>query len=389
MKRVFYFAPVSTDALNLRFGQKLEVGAQANKVLGVCGALKAADIFPIVVSGLISSPIWSVFDGTKHFRTSGVCFSKLFVTGQGVVKRGVASIAYIVYAIRYVRSDDQVILYNYFPEYIPAALYLRIFRKAAVLDLEDAPRSDEPGLRGWGNRVIFPIVFWLCSKSYLTVSRQLGEQLGLRRCLAVYGVSSFFDNNDHSDKFKSEEVKILFGGSIVLETGLELFQAAVGLLLDSEPQIPLHFFITGNFPNDEMQKLAAKVASTSRMRISVFSNLPTKEYRKLAEEADVGLCLKLPSTSIGQTTFPSKVIEFAALGMLVLSTSVSDVPVIFDDESALLLTSEDPKELAAALSEVSRNRGKAAERARNGRQLVLDRFSKSAVGKEIVEFLNG
>ena len=82
-----------------------------------------------------------------------------------------------------------------------------------------------------------------------------------------------------------------------------------------------------------LQKSTAEV----EFSVSVYGKLTMSDYRAFMDTMDIGLCLKLSSTGIGETTFPSKVVEIAASGLLLCATSISDVPLIFDDASAIIL----------------------------------------------------
>jgi glycosyltransferase involved in cell wall biosynthesis len=295
-----------------------------------------------------------------------------------------------MYAIRHVRSQDRVLLYNYSPEFILAALYLKIIGRPATLDIEDAPRKDQSDFRGLGNRISFRMLAPLCTRKCVTAARKIGERLGLRSFLTVYGVASYFDAPaSTTPKFADEKVKILYGGVIMASTGLDLFVGAVRHLIAVAPDLPIHFFITGTYPDVELRAFAQEVETSSRFRLTPYSGLSMAEYRDLAKQVDIGLCLKLPSHSVGQTTFPSKAIEYAALGMLVCATAVSDIPIIFDESTGIILASESPEELASAILDAVTNRARSAARAQAGRQRVFDRFSRKNVGHELVEFLFG
>ena len=136
-----------------------------------------------------------------------------------------------------------------------------------------------------------------------------------------------------------------------------------------------------------VMRFHASVSAASRFRFTVLAGISAERYRAIARRMDIGLALKLSWHSYAQTTFPSKVIELAAMGMLVCTTSISDIPDIFEGESAILLSAETPVELAAALREAATDRTRSAARARNGRARVLERFSRARVGAELGAFL--
>jgi glycosyltransferase involved in cell wall biosynthesis len=90
---------------------------------------------------------------------------------------------------------------------------------------------------------------------------------------------------------------------------------------------------------------------------------------------------------MGATTFPSKVVEMAAYGLLVVSTRVSDVPLLFDDSSAELLSEASPAALASVFARVIEDPGGARHRADRGLAMIRERFSSAAVGRQMAQFL--
>lgn len=388
MQRIFYFAPISSDRIDRRHGVQHDAGAARNKVLGVCSALRRAGSFPVVVTAFAPAPISDAFRGAELFRERGICFAKVFCLGAGVRRRIVAGLTLLAFSMSAIRSRDSVIFYNHFPEYFLSAFYLRIIGRPGFMDIEDAPRPDRRGPKDVLERAFFAIMMRLCAEKNLIVSKNLADSLGLQQFLPVYGVSSYFDNATAAEaKFADETVKVLYGGAVLPETGLNLFCAAVRILASGGEKLPIHFYVTGHFEEAPMRAFENEMNGLGGVDISVLSHLSMAEYRKLAKEMDVGLCLKLPSSSMGQTTFPSKVVEIAALGMLLCSTRVSDVPYIFSESDAILLKSEDPAELAAAIKHAALDRGESAEKAKRGQKLVFEKFSSDRVGVQIMEFL--
>ena len=386
--RTFYFCAVATDGLNRRFGTSFSAGAATGKVLGLCAALRSTGEMPVVVSALIP---WRSRDGgcTRHMRTEGIGYAKIFSLGQGVLRRLIAGGAYLLYAIRYIRCGDTVILYNYFPDYIPAAVFLRLMGRPAILDIEDAPNPAQIGLWQYVNAACFRVMLRLCANRYLTASHLIGDKSHLKCFLPVYGVADAFQGAGSDQlRFQGARIRVLFGGgSIRPETGSDLFLAAVRELARSYSDAPIDFLITGQFPTLQIAQLERDVKACSSIRIFPNANLSRTAYYKMVQAADAGLCLKHANTTLGQTTFPSKVIEFAAVGLLVCSTRVSDVPRIFDTESAVLLDTESPMELALALVDMAADRQRAAARARAGQHVVMSRFSKNKVGPMVSDFI--
>lgn len=390
--RLYYFAPISTEEINRRYRKSVHVGAASHKVLGVCHALNRSGVSAVVVSSLVTDGLSGILRGNffSYLHSSRVAYIKIFSFGKSFVQRIVSSFSFLLFSIRIVRAEDVVLLYNFFPDYILAAFYLRIIGKRAVLDIEDGPRTDEIGVRGSVNRISYFLLRHLCADRFIVSSRTLSTKFGLAPSLAVYGVADYFgDIGEFSPKFLGEKINILLGGAIMPETGWELFKDAVKHLVETAPDLPVRFFITGHFISSDILAFADDVSASSDIEINVHPDLSADQYRLILDEMDVGLCLKLPSHSIGQTTFPSKVIEYAARGLLLISTSVSDVPSIFDDDSAVLLKTEEGIECATAILQVVERRIEARRIALNGAALIAREFSSDAVGAKMREFLYG
>tara|TARA_R110002074_G_C12555300_1_gene667052 strand:+ start:4690 stop:5733 length:1044 start_codon:yes stop_codon:yes gene_type:complete len=340
----------------------------------------------IVVSSAIPVRFFSIDKLSINFYTDDVCFSKIISIGSGALRRFSASFSYFFYAKLYVRKDDVVIFYNPFPEYILAALYLKLTGRPAVLDLEDIP------IFVWNSPS--DVVYWLswkllislCQRRYLTASRSIGERCNYSKFLPVHGVVPI--NAKRTPKrLDGDRLEILFGGTINQGAGLGLFVDAVSLLCDLEPDLPVRFVITGYFPIDYFSEFARRVMSESNFEFEILPNLTMSEYRNLVDRVDVGLSLKLPSQSVGTTTFPSKLIEYAAYGLLVCTLPVGDVLEIFSETTACILESEDPKVLANAILSVVREREKFATIAGRGCDVIFEKYTRHQVGRQILEFL--
>lgn len=388
MRRVFYFAPIATDEINARYGTPFVPGASTNKVLGVCAALREAGVAAVAVSGLVPARGRDLMRCAALHRQHGVPYVRAWSLGRAGVKRLTASLGYLAFALRTVRRQDRVLLYNFFPDYIPAALALRLIGRPAILDIEDAPPADEPGARGHMNRISLRILRRLCAPRVVTVSHHLGRQLGLADYLPVHGIARpAGDVASPTARFEPERVAILFGGSIAPETGLDLFAAALRILARRDPDLPARFVVTGHYPADALEALKHEIEQASRITLELHAGLSTAAYRALLDEVAIGLSLKLPESSLGQTTFPSKVIEYAAAGLLLVATPVSDIPTIFADGAAVILPDTRPETLADRLASAIRDRAQAVTIAARGQAAIGRAMSPAAVGPRLAGFL--
>lgn len=382
-RRIFYVASLVLDPAKRR----VESPAARNKVLGVCAAIRAGGATPVIVTA-VGREATSLWKPLRVVHRDGVCFVEVFNVGSGLLRR-ISSLLFLpLAAVRLVSARDRVLLYNGEPEYLLLALCLRLLGRPAMLDIEDAPRTDDHTPLGRLNAATAPPLRRLCDPRAVVASQALGEQLGLQHFLPVYGVSSFFTAKGRShEAFANTETRILFGGSILPDTGSDLFIAALRELATMPVATPLHFYVTGRFQPSLFDALASDLADIPNIRFTVVQDLDTEAYAALVRTMDVGLCLKLPSSEMGRTTFPSKVVEITALGMLLVSTRVSDVELIFDADTAVLLASEAPTELAMVLAEIAADKARFSAIARRGGHRATERFSDANVGEPLVHFV--
>jgi len=388
MTRQFFFAPVVLPHYNAHHKQRFTVGAASHKVLGMAASMRSQQHTTFIVS----SPIVTASAGRRFFkgfacREGRVACAYLPSISVRGLNRLFSSFAYLRFAWREVRRDDRVVLYNYFPEYILLAAWLRLRngRERVVIDLEDGPRTDENDLRGFSNRLSFRILTRLCSKRSIVVSQQLATMLGLDDVCVVNGVSP--EVTLRTRDFQ-KPVVFLYGGSIQLETGLDLFTEAVRLFAQVHRELAaqVHFVVTGFGGTAQLNALAQEVEPAG-VRLSVRQDIGPDEYRRTLADADVGMSLRVPGDQINGTTFPSKVIELASHGLLLLTTEVSDIGLLFNQNTAVILPHATGRVLADQIAAIVRDPQRYAQVAAAGQQVITTRCSRRSVGRRLIDFL--
>ena len=108
-------------------------------------------------------------------------------------------------------------------------------------------------------------------------------------------------------------------------------------------------------------------------------------YRAIVEKAQVGLALKPRSGPLSRTTFPSKVIELAGAGLLVLTTDISDVREVLG-EGALYLDDETPEGLVDRLRWIVQHPARPGHRRRRAAPM-LERCEPAKAGRALADFL--
>jgi hypothetical protein len=274
MARQFFFAPVVLPLYNARHKQRFVVGAASHKVAGMAAGIRSQARRPVIVS----SPIVTASGGRLFFngftcqdgRLACAYLPAISVRG---LNRVFSAFGYLWFAQRQIRRDDVVVLYNYFPEYIPVAAWLRwrLGRERVILDLEDGPRDDEKDLRGFVNRWSLWILKRFCSRRAIVVSRQLAHAMKLDDVCVVNGVCA--DVVSHDRAFGSP-VQFLYGGSIESATGLDLFTATVRKFANEYRELAsqVRFVVTGFGGTVQLGALAREVVDAGRI-----SDLPSTD----------------------------------------------------------------------------------------------------------------
>jgi glycosyltransferase involved in cell wall biosynthesis len=120
--------------------------------------------------------------------------------------------------------------------------------------------------------------------------------------------------------------------------------------------------------------------------VVVHGRTTAEQYARILSRTQVGLALKPNSGKLAQTTFPSKIVEFASHGILVLTTDISDVRAVLG-EGAIYLAADDAPLLVDKLRWIVENRTEAAAVARRGAQAVSAKCAPQVVGEVISSLL--
>lgn len=290
----------------------------------------------------------------------------------------------LIWRLRKKKKHSSVLLaYNRLAHYLLALELSRWVGFRLFLDLEDGDISEIGGIRGFIIKIVSDRINSLCKLGALLASSALKTQYSGSRTVCCYGVA------ENTEKVRSWDgkLRILLGGTLQQETGVELFIAAVKILKDKyscSSLESLEFVVTGTGSMAADLQLLQQEKGLPRIRY--LGRVSRHEYETIVEESHVGLCLKLVSSNLCDTTFPSKVVEIASSGMLLLTTLVSDVPNIFSNDEVLFLHEERPEALAFKFYWLLENRKEAAAIAKRGQLKAQQRFDKKYVGSKLNNF---
>jgi glycosyltransferase involved in cell wall biosynthesis len=296
----------------------------------------------------------------------------------------VVSMAWLLVKLLRRHPAPCVLVYNRSYHYLPALLLTRLLGVRAYLDLEDGYIVEgRGGMRHLKNGLTRRLFSWLCPHGSMVANTGLAAQLDRPPAMVCHGVASA--TQEPCQNWNSERLQVLFSGMLLEEVGCKLLLGALEILRCQHPEVVkgMHVVVTGKGPFAEAFRRWAEQAPEW---LSFGESMRRLDYIKVLNSCHVGLSLRLSAYEMGATTFPSKVVEYAQYGLLVLTTRASDVPMLFGKE-ALYLEEESPQALAALLASLPRLRESLTKTAIRGRKRVLNACAPEVVGQGIRRLL--
>jgi hypothetical protein len=276
------------------------------------------------------------------------------------------------------------LFYNREPAYLPALLASRLLGFKTLFDLEDGEVGrNAQWWRGMLSRAVRQLYDRLCPGGALLACSALSAMTTVRPVHCYYGVA---ERSESKTRWSAPVLSVLLGGTLANETGADLLVEAVTRLRQTRPAWArlLHFEISGKGPS--LAAFSALAASAEAPRVTVHGRLTDAGYRELLDRCELGLALKPGRGALADTTFPSKVVEMASAGMLVLTTDISDVRTVLG-AGALYLEHDDPAALCELLRQASEDRAAARARADEGARAVCARCEPVAAGRAVADFI--
>ena len=384
-QRVVFYCNAIDETIRAARGITTDSPAATRKVLGVARALQAAGCNVMVASmgrGRVKGRL--DFHPASTRSESGIVVRY----GPTVSMPGVSevlSVGWLLWtAIRASLARETVhLFYNQFIAYLPALAWLRLLRARTVTDIEDGQidRETQATLPTRGNASP-PLFARFVSGGALLACRKLASSTTIRPVLPCYGALNLAPAPNRSANLP---LVVMLSGLLSEGTGSDLLLAALRHLVESRDNRlrRLSIEVAGFGPG---LTVLSRAAADPALQLTVHGRLNASAYSALLDRAAVGLSLKTHSSAYADTTFPSKVMEYAERAQCLIATDISDVRHVFG-ETARYLTSDDPKLLAAELAWAADNPTEVLRRGREARLLVEGRFTEAAVGRELRDFL--
>lgn len=397
LKRIFYVGMITTDTYGMSVGEKTYDGAAARKMTSVAFAMRSVGHRAIMVSlPFIGSKAKRRFYPaviTSEGRTPAVFLATL---RSKYLRKIISPFTLAVFALRRVARGDTVILYNHYFEYSLALAVLRLKRVRVILDIEDAPNLNERGVRGLLSRLSFAWTFSLTAKRKMVVADHVARGLGLDDYVVIQGVvsedasrPSQFDAAKWTELQAGGDLRLHFGGSLLPDTGVDLFCKTVERLAQEEDRLVrrIVFKVTGVGELDKISDLQARIQPSRKVHIELLAELCKANYIGVLDTCHGSLSLRRPVADLSDKTFPSKVIEITAAGLALVSTRQGDVPTLFSDESAFFIKLYEPADLANIIVEMARSPNRVETVAKNGHDVCYRAFSAKMVGEKLAKLL--
>ena len=365
MRNLFFICNALDDLTRLERGIVTDSPAASHKVFGLSKAMRKAGVHVLVISlGRGRQDASGRYFRCKVHRVNGVAVIYLPLLHFPILSELLTLLSSVplLWRLNKRKKGGAVLFYNRMVAYLPLLIFAKIFRIDTVLDLEDG----ETNLKYWSLSGIKSVVLsWLFDT------------------VCCYGTS---DTLPTTVSWDLPKVNFLLGGTVSEDTGALLLIQAIKLLRDKSPAWAkdISFNITGKGDCLELFQVLAMAASYPE--VIVHGRTTDDEYSEILANTHVGLALKPNSGVLAHTTFPSKVIEFASHGILVVTTDISDVRKVLTD-GAVYLEVDDPMLLIDKLRWILEHRGAAKAISLKGQQLVSVVCEPQRVGEVLSDFI--
>lgn len=387
MRKLFFICNALDDRTRLERGIVTDSPAASRKVFLLSKAARKAGVRVLVISLGRGKQDGSgrYFHGKAH-RVDGVPVIYLPFLHFPVVSELLTlfSSVPVLWRLHGRKAEKTILFYNRMPAYLPLLIFAKILRIETALDLEDgAIDLNHWSLSGLKSRILSRLFDTLCSGGALLACRALESATTLRPTQCCYGTTDTLSTMANWDL---SPVTVLLGGTVSYDTGAPLLIDAIRILRKQSPSWAknIRFRITGK--GDCLEQFKALADDPGNPEVIVYGRTTDQEYRQILADTHVGLALKPNSGALADTTFPSKVIEFAGQGILVVTTDISDVRKVLA-AGAIYLEADDPELLIEKLHWLVENRDAARAISLNGVQAVSAACSPENVGQMLSDFL--
>lgn len=375
------------DGTRLERGITTDSPAASRKVFMLCRLLRAQAVRTWVISlgrgGQDGSGRFFAFKVKRvagcpvvylPFKHSG--FSSLLLTLFGVL--------FPLWRLTRMPGSNAIMFYNRMPAYVMALIFAKLSRLPAFLDIEDGEvLAGQNQLKKWVVGWLKGIYAWACSAGTLLACSALRSDTKDGHTLCYYGT---VESRPTAKDWKTPTIHVLLGGTISRQTGADALLNCIDTLARERPAWARKLVVEITGKGDlieEFQSLAERPCGLGGL--VVHGRATDAAYKEILERCHVGLALKPATGPLADTTFPSKVVELVGAGLLLVSTDISDVRLLFGS-SAMYVRAEESQSLYEALRLITAWPDRAEASAQEASALAHKNFDPNMVGKRLVRF---
>ena len=388
--QLFFYCNAITDDIRTSRNIVGDSPAATRKVIGLCKACRTAGIDARIVSmgrGSVGRFGWH---GTKTDTIDGIPTYFGPMLHVPVFSYLVTMVWMAWFALRNsnIKRRQAHLFYNQLTFYLPALMLLFMKGHKTYVDIEDAPIVDLPYqtshfLPKFGANAPSRIFSSYVNGGALLASSALAAGTRIRPTLAYYGAVDIKNERSERDGYP---LYILASGTLEPATGMTLLAQSLELVDLHNLSKCITVYITGQ--GSSVSELQEVIKRLKNVKVMMLGRVSAVDYCNILEQADIGLSLKLVGGPYADSTFPSKAIEYAENGLMVISTDISDVRTIFGT-SASYLNTNNPTTLAETIITAAQNPRETRILGKQAQRIIADRMSYPHVGERLKDFFFG
>lgn len=382
--RVFYLGMMVTDAYGQKVNASTFTGAASNKMMAITKVMRNQGWDASIISlPFVGASAQRFFIPAVTLEDGGVPIEFLPTFRSAVVRKILGTWVFGLRAC-WIEKNAKVIVYNHAIEYALALLVLRLRSIPVVHDIEDAPTTDERGLRKFFSHFSFWATNKLTLSKKMVVAEHVAKSLKIEDYVVIRGVAGDdvpVDAHKWAALEQGGALVLHFGGTLNRATGIDVFCAAVKMLSVSPllPNAGIEFNVTGVGELDKIQSLQQALQGCSKVRVNLHTPLSKQAYQTLFGQCHGSLSLRDPLADYSNTTFPSKVIEITSSGLALVSSKQGDVPDIYSHEAAFFMDHYNPECLSSLIIWIASSPSEAEKIAAKGKHIAALNFSDSVI----------
>lgn len=388
--QLFFYCNAITDDIRTSRNIVGDSPAATRKVIGLCKACRTAGIDARIVSmgrGRVGRFGWH---GAETDEIDGIptYFGPMLHVPICSYLVTIAWMTWFAIKTSSHKRRQVHLFYNQLTVYLPALMLLYMKGHKTYVDIEDAPVVDLPHetsqfLPKFGANAPPRIFSSYVNGGALLASSALAAGTRIRPTLAYYGAVDIKNERNEKDGYP---LYILASGTLEPATGMTLLAQSLELIDLHNLSKFITVYITGQ--GSSVFELKELIKRLKNVKVIMLGRVSAVDYCKILEQADIGLSLKLVGGPYADSTFPSKAIEYAENGLMLVSTDISDVRTIFGS-SARYLNTNNPKTLAETIIAAAQNPRKTRILGQQAQRIIADRMSYPRVGEMLKDFFFG